>query len=65
MEVDGDTIKNTAGELGRAVSFVFTPDPVRGEITTLRSAKMDEVNEIATSVAAIAEEQSASTEEDG
>ena len=46
MEVEGDTIKNTAGELGRAVTFTFTPDPVRGEITTLKSAKMDDRNPI-------------------
>lgn len=36
-----DTIKNSGGELGRAVEFVFTKDPVKGEITQLQSIKPD------------------------
>ncbi|MCR4611145.1 MAG: hypothetical protein K5644_04525 [Lachnospiraceae bacterium] len=43
---DVDTIKNASGEAGRAVDFIFKKDPVRGEITILKSAKPDDQNPI-------------------
>lgn len=46
IDAEGDTIKNSAGELGRAVDFQTKQDPVRGEITLLKSAKMDDKNPI-------------------
>ncbi len=46
VEAEGDTIKNSAGELGRAVDFQFKKDQVRGEVTLLKSAKMDDKNPI-------------------
>lgn len=55
IDAEGDTIKNSAGELGRAVDFQTKQDPVRGEITLLKSAKMDEKNPIPTFNSTIAE----------
>ncbi len=45
-EADIDTIKNTAGEAGRAVDFIAKKDDVRGEITILKSTKPDDKNPI-------------------
>lgn len=42
VSCEGDTIKNSAGELGKAVEFIKKDDSSKGQITFLRSVELDD-----------------------